>query len=125
MLSLLFCNHSGLAVHLLQIHYTTKKKFWEELICLLSLHKLTVNNIQCHHHHTKFHPNPPIRSEVAPTSEVLTSAIFECLKLRDLKKKWRRCHLKWHHLPTKFHENPPTGSKVIRGGHTDTERLVI
>jgi hypothetical protein len=46
------------------------KNFWEELICLLSLHKLTVNNIQCHHLHTKFHPNPPIGSNVAPTSEV-------------------------------------------------------
>jgi hypothetical protein len=46
------------------------KKFWEELICLLSLHKLTVDNIQCHHLHTKFHPNPPIGSKVALTSEV-------------------------------------------------------
>jgi hypothetical protein len=47
-----------------------KNKFWEELICLLSLHKHTVDNIQCHHLHTKFHPNPPIGSKVAPTSEV-------------------------------------------------------
>jgi hypothetical protein len=47
-----------------------KGKFWEELICLLSLHKLTVNNIQCHHLHSKFHPNPPIDSKVAPISEV-------------------------------------------------------
>jgi hypothetical protein len=46
------------------------KKFWEELIYLLSLHKLTVNNSQSHHLHTKSHPNPPIGSEVAPTSEV-------------------------------------------------------
>jgi hypothetical protein len=46
------------------------KKFWEELICLLSLHKLTANNIQCHHLHTQFHPNPQISSKVAPTSEV-------------------------------------------------------
>jgi hypothetical protein len=41
-----------------------------ELICLLPLHELTVNNIQCHHLHTKFHPNPPIGSKVAHTSEV-------------------------------------------------------
>jgi hypothetical protein len=46
------------------------KKFWEELICLLSLHKLTVDNIQFHNLHTKFHPNPPIGSKVAPTSLV-------------------------------------------------------
>jgi hypothetical protein len=46
------------------------KKFWEEILCLLSLHKLTVNNIQCHHLHTKFHPNTSILSNVAPTSEV-------------------------------------------------------
>jgi hypothetical protein len=46
------------------------KKFWEELKYLLSLHKLTVDNIQCHHLHTKFHPNPPIGSKVAPTLEV-------------------------------------------------------
>jgi hypothetical protein len=46
------------------------KKFWEELICLLSLHKLTVENIQFHNFHTKFHPNPPIGSKVAPTSLV-------------------------------------------------------
>jgi hypothetical protein len=45
------------------------KKFWEELMCLLSLHKLTVDNIQSHHLHTKFHPNPPIGSKVARTSE--------------------------------------------------------
>jgi hypothetical protein len=38
--------------------------FWEELICLLSLHKLTVNNIQCLHLHTKYHPNPPNGSKV-------------------------------------------------------------
>jgi hypothetical protein len=44
------------------------KKFGEELICLLSLHKLTVDNIQSHHLHTKFHPNPPIGSKVAPTA---------------------------------------------------------
>jgi hypothetical protein len=46
------------------------KKFWEEIICILSLHKLTGNNIQCHHLHTKFHPNPPIGSKFAPTSEM-------------------------------------------------------
>jgi hypothetical protein len=46
------------------------KKFCEELICLLSLHKVTANNIKCHHPHTKFHPNPPIGSKVAFTSEV-------------------------------------------------------
>jgi hypothetical protein len=46
------------------------KKFWEELIFLLSLHTLTVENIQCHYLHTKFHPNPPIGSKVAATSEV-------------------------------------------------------
>jgi hypothetical protein len=40
------------------------EKFWEELICLLSLHKLTVNNIQCHHLLRKIHPNPPIGSKV-------------------------------------------------------------
>jgi hypothetical protein len=46
------------------------KKFWEELICLPSLHKLTVNNVQCHNLHTKFHPNPQIGSKVVPSSEV-------------------------------------------------------
>jgi hypothetical protein len=46
------------------------KKFWEELISLLSLHKLAVNNIQRHHLHTKFNLNLPIGSKVAPTSEV-------------------------------------------------------
>jgi hypothetical protein len=49
---------------------TKSKKFCQELTFLLSLHKLTVNNIQCHHLHTKFNPNPPIGSKVAPTSEV-------------------------------------------------------
>jgi hypothetical protein len=33
---------------------------WEELIYLISLHKFTENNIQCHHLHAKFHPNTPI-----------------------------------------------------------------
>jgi dihydroorotase-like cyclic amidohydrolase len=46
------------------------KKLYEELICLLSLHKLTVDNIQCHHLHTQFHQNPPIGSKVTLTSEV-------------------------------------------------------
>jgi hypothetical protein len=39
-------------------------KFWEELIYLLFLHKLSVHNIQCHHLRTKFHSNPPIGSKV-------------------------------------------------------------
>jgi hypothetical protein len=46
------------------------KQFWEELICLLSLHNLTVNNIQCLHLHKKFHPNSPIGLKVASISEV-------------------------------------------------------
>jgi hypothetical protein len=45
------------------------KKFWEEIIYLLPLNNLTVNNIQCHHLHTKFHPNPTVGSKVAPTAE--------------------------------------------------------
>jgi hypothetical protein len=52
------------------LKYLINKKFWEELIWLLSLHKLTVDNIQCHQLHTKFYPNPPIGSKVAATSEV-------------------------------------------------------
>jgi hypothetical protein len=51
-------------------------KFWEELICLLSLHKLAVNNIECHHLHTKFHTNPPIGSKVIKG--------FLCTHLRSL-----------------------------------------
>jgi hypothetical protein len=43
---------------------------WEELIYLISLHKFTANNIQCHHLHAKFHLNTPIGLKVAPTSEV-------------------------------------------------------
>jgi hypothetical protein len=46
------------------------KKFCEVLICLLFPHKFTVNNIKCHHLHTKFNPNPPIGSKVSFTSEV-------------------------------------------------------
>jgi hypothetical protein len=38
---------------------------------------------QCHHLHTKFHPNPPIGSKVAHKFEAQTSAILEWLKLRD------------------------------------------
>jgi hypothetical protein len=45
-----------------------KKKFWEEIIYLLPLYKLTVNYIQRHHPHTN--PYPLIGSKVAPTSEV-------------------------------------------------------
>jgi hypothetical protein len=45
------------------------KKLFEEIICILSLHKLAVDNIQCHHPHIKFNPNPPIGSKVATTSE--------------------------------------------------------
>jgi hypothetical protein len=51
----------------------SNKKLWKELIYLLSLHKLTVNkvnNIKCHHLHTKFHPNPPFGLKVAPASKV-------------------------------------------------------
>jgi hypothetical protein len=59
------------------INLLVNKKFWEELICLFFLHKLTVNNIQCHHLHTKFHPNPQIGSKVAPLSEVLMAAILK------------------------------------------------
>jgi hypothetical protein len=51
------------------------KKFWEELICLISLHKLTVDNIQCHHPHTKviqIHQSVQklLRGFFAPTSEL-------------------------------------------------------
>jgi hypothetical protein len=54
----------------LGITFYKNKKFWEELIPLLPLHKLTANNIQCHHLHTKFIPNPPVSSKVALTSDV-------------------------------------------------------
>jgi hypothetical protein len=37
---------------------------------------LTVNNIQCHHLHTKFHPNPPVGSKVIKG--------FLCTHLRSL-----------------------------------------
>jgi hypothetical protein len=90
------------------------KKFWEELICLLSLHKLTADYIQCNHLHTKFHPNPPIGSKFAPTSEIKTYAILEWLKLRDLIL-WNHGRLQCHHLHTKFHLNPPNSSKIIKG----------
>jgi hypothetical protein len=88
-------------------------KFWEELIRIISLHKLTVNNIQCHRLHTKFHPNPPIGPKVAPTSEVQTSAILEWLNPRHWVV-WSRSHLQ-RHLHTRFHPNPPIASKVVKG----------
>jgi hypothetical protein len=40
----------------------------------------------------------------ASTSEVLTSAILEWLKMRDLRV-WHRRHLRKHELPAEFHEN--------------------
>jgi hypothetical protein len=89
------------------------KKFWEEQLYLLSLHKLTVDNIQCHHLHTTFHPTPPIGSKVAPTSEIWTPAILKWLKLRNLIA-WNQGRLQCHHLHTKFNPNPPNGSKVIK-----------
>jgi hypothetical protein len=65
------CSASGNDLHCYSQCYSfLNKKFWEELICLLSLHKLTVNNIQCHHLHSKLHSNALIGSKVAPTSEV-------------------------------------------------------
>jgi hypothetical protein len=88
-------------------------------MCLLSLHKLTVNNIKYHQLHTKFNPNPPIGTKVIKR--------FLCTHLRSLNvrhfgmaeatrlKMWRRGHLQWHHLFTKFHENLRIYSKVIRG----------
>jgi hypothetical protein len=43
---------------------SNNNKFWEELIYLLFVHKLSVHNIQCNHLRTKFHWNPPIGSKV-------------------------------------------------------------
>jgi hypothetical protein len=99
-------------------------KFWEELTCLRSLHKLTVNNIQCHHLHTKFHPNPPIGSKdikgfLCTHLRSLNVRHFGMAEATRLKEMWLHGHLQWHHLPTKFHENPPIDSKVISGEHTD------
>jgi hypothetical protein len=111
-------------VHVMQLEKNQNKKFWWELICL-SLHKLTVNNIQCHHLHTKFHPNSPVGSKVVKG--------FLCIHLRSLNichfgmaeatrlKMWHQGHLQCHHLPTKFHENSHIGSKVISGTHTHTQ----
>jgi hypothetical protein len=121
------------------VSWNYQQKVWEELICLLPLHKLTVNNIQRHHLHTKCHPNPPVGSKVIKR--------FLCKQLRSLNfrhfgiaeatrlKMWHRGHLQRHYLPTKFHENQLISSKVISGGHTGphththththTHRLVI
>jgi hypothetical protein len=90
-------------------------------------------HLQCHHLHTRFHPNPLIGSKVIKG--------FLCTHLRSLNvrhfgmaaatrlKNLASGSSQWHHLPTKFHESPPIGSKVISGGHTDThmqtDRLVI
>jgi hypothetical protein len=64
------------------------KKLWEELICLLSLHKLTANNIQCHHLHTKFHPNPQISSKSCThlrSLDVRHLGMFEATKFNNME----------------------------------------
>jgi hypothetical protein len=78
----------------------------------LSLHKLQVDNIQCHHLHTKFHPNPPVGSKFAPT-EIYTSASLKWLNILDLSV-YNQGRLQCHHLHIKFHPNPPNGSKGIK-----------
>jgi hypothetical protein len=126
-MSYVFPDVSPTTVGRIKIFIYNNKKFWEELICLFSLHKLRVNNIQCHHLHTKFNPNPPVGSKVIKG--------FFCTHLRSLNvchfrmdeasrlKIRYRDHLQRHDLPTEFYENPLIGSKIISGGHTD--RLVI
>jgi hypothetical protein len=47
------------------------------------------------------------------TSEIETSAILKCLKLRYIVV-WHQGRLQCHHLHTKFHQNPPNSSKVIK-----------
>jgi hypothetical protein len=66
------------------------------------------HNLQCHRLHTKFHPIPPITSNVI--------RVFLCAHLRSLNVRYLgmvegtglenrlRGHPQWHHLHTKFQQ---------------------
>jgi hypothetical protein len=81
-------------------------------------------HLQCHHLHTRLHPNSPIYSKVIKG--------FLCAHLRSLnvlhfgtaeatRWKYMASRSSWMaRLRNKFHENPPTGSKVVSGGDTHT-----
>jgi hypothetical protein len=71
---------------------------------------------------TKFHDRTLTGASIASTSEVLTPAILEWLKLRDWKV-WRRGHSQWHNLPTEFHKI--FLFQKLLGGQRRTDRIVI
>jgi hypothetical protein len=75
------------------------------------------------YHHTKCDDLMMNGSNFASTSEVWTSTIKGCLKLREINI-WLRGYHKWYDLLTEFNRNLVISSKVIREG-TQTDRLVI
>jgi hypothetical protein len=92
------------------------KKFWEEVICLLSLHKFFIWS-----NWTKFKVTQLCWARL--TLQFWISAILKWLKLQDQKLS-HRGPFEWHHLPTKFYENLPVVSKLLGGKYRQTDGLV-
>jgi hypothetical protein len=67
---------------------------------------------------------PRWRWNFASTSEVLTSAIFEWLKLRGCKL-WRRGYVQWQDIPAELHKDLPICSKVYRGNRQDGDLKIL
>jgi hypothetical protein len=64
------------------------KKFWEELIFILFL--LTVDNIQCHHLHKKFHPKSTNRFKSSTHLRSLNVRHFGMVKVTGLNSMHSR-----------------------------------
>jgi 5-methylcytosine-specific restriction endonuclease McrA len=84
------------------------------------VHKLTVDNIQCHHLHTKISSKSTNRFKSCTHLRSFNGYHFGMPEATRLEN-WRRDQLAWQYLSTKFHENPQIGSKVISGGHTERQ----
>jgi hypothetical protein len=69
-------------------NFIENKKFWEELICLLSLHKLTVNNLVAMFTMKINNPNPLLSKAHLTTLNINILKMIEATGLKFIASRF-------------------------------------